>query len=122
MVEEKRDPPVHTIRVGGVKGSIWKNTIEKNGQKFDVYSTTINRSYKKGEDWNTTDSYRLNDLHAVCTISQLAFQKIAELKQGEASASHLFLSPYEDLFIACPQCSETHYRNQHHVCKEVIVE
>lgn len=53
--------PVHEIRCGGVKASIWRN----GGEHGDFHAVTFSRSYRDGEAWKTTGSYRFAHLLAL---------------------------------------------------------
>ena len=66
--------PVHEIRVGGIRGSVWKNETEK-GPRFN---TTFDRSYRDGEEWKTSDSFGRDDLLTLGFVAQEALRWIVE--------------------------------------------
>ncbi len=57
MTNEKQKP-VHEIKLGAVRASIWKNESEK---KQPFYSVSIGRIYKSGDDWKTSSSFGEKD-------------------------------------------------------------
>jgi hypothetical protein len=65
--------PVHEIRRGGIKASIWLN--ERNGNP--VHSVTITRSFKRGETWHETPSYFRSHLAQMLETLSKAEQWIA---------------------------------------------
>jgi hypothetical protein len=69
--------PVHEIRVGGIRASIWKNETDK-GPRFN---TTFDRSYRDGEEWKTSDSFGRDDLLTLGFVAQEALRWIVEQRQ-----------------------------------------
>ena len=55
---EETQKPVHEIRLGNIKGAIWKNTTDKG----DRFNATFSRLYKKEEQWQSSDSFGRDDL------------------------------------------------------------
>ncbi len=66
----KTNSPAHTIRIGYIKGTIWKNG--------DHYNTTVTRSFKndKGE-WQDGDSFGHADLPVLAKIADQATEWIS---------------------------------------------
>lgn len=60
----KQNGPAHTIRIGNVKCTIWKNDTH--------YNTTFTRSYKDNGDWKDGDSFGTGDLPAVAKVADMA--------------------------------------------------
>ncbi len=57
---EGNRPPVHTLRYGLIKVSIWENEAG-NGSTF--FSVTVSRSYQDERDeWHDTQSFNFSDL------------------------------------------------------------
>ncbi len=56
--------PVHEIRLGSVKVSIWKNPTEHGAR----HSLRASRLYKDGENWKSTDSFGRDDLLALAKV------------------------------------------------------
>lgn len=65
--QQNENRPVHTIRHGRIKATIWKNPTER-GPMFNV---TFVRSYQDdGENWHDTQSFGVGDL---MTVAKAAF-------------------------------------------------
>jgi len=75
--------PEAVFKCGGVKATVWKNTIQKEGIDRIVFSVTIDRTYKEGETWKTTSSFNVNDLPKVRTVSVKAYEFIELTEQLE---------------------------------------
>ena len=69
---ETSNAPVHTIRVNGIRASIWKNETDKGPR----YNTTFERSYRDGEEWKNSDSYGREDLLVLSYVAKEAFRWI----------------------------------------------
>lgn len=70
----EKQMPKTTIRAGGVKATIWEN-VNKDNQVY--HSVVIERSYKDKEDkWQTTNSYRVQDLPKLIAILQKTFNEL----------------------------------------------
>lgn len=59
--------PVHTIRVGNVHASIWRN----NGENGDFFNATYEIRYEKEGEWKTGKNYG--------PVDSLCLQKAASL-------------------------------------------
>ena len=57
--------PVHEIRIGRIKATIWENETS-NGTRHNV---TIQRLYKEGDAWKSTDSFGRDDLPLVAKVA-----------------------------------------------------
>jgi len=55
------NPPVHAVRYGAIKATIWKNQTS-NGP---MYNVTLTRSYKDGDQWKDSSSFGYDDLLVV---------------------------------------------------------
>lgn len=61
--------PVHEIRLGRVKASLWANSFE-NGCRYNV---TVSRLYKDDSNkWRSSDSFGRDDVPLVCKVLDLA--------------------------------------------------
>lgn len=60
--------PIHEIRLGALKASIWRNETE-NGPRFN---TTLVRIYRDGEQWKTTDSFGRDELLLLAKLADLS--------------------------------------------------
>ena len=65
-------PPVHTIRMGLVKASIWKNET-KAGLRHQV---TIYRLFKNGDVWQESTRFGRDDLPLVSKVMELCHEWI----------------------------------------------
>jgi len=50
--------PVHEVRLGAIKATIWENETSV-GTRHNV---TVARLYKDGDDWKQTESFGRDDL------------------------------------------------------------
>lgn len=71
-------PPVHEVRIGRVRCTIWENEDPERGPWF---SATFTRSYKQGDEWKTAQSFGRDDMLVVAEVARLAFLWIA-IQQG----------------------------------------
>jgi hypothetical protein len=69
--------PVHEIRVGGIRASIWRNESDK-GPRFN---TTFERSFRDGDEWKTSDSFGRDDLLTLGFVAQEALRWIVDQRQ-----------------------------------------
>jgi hypothetical protein len=60
MSTTKGNRPVHEVRLGTVKASIWENTYGETTR----HNVTFVRAYKdkEGDQWKTTESFGRDDL------------------------------------------------------------
>jgi len=71
--KKKGSPPVYTERAGLVKADVWENTSSE-GKTFKTVS--VQRSYKDKEDkWQTTTSFRVNDLPRLQLVLAKVYEK-----------------------------------------------
>ena len=66
--------PAHTIRLGKIKATIWRNTVEGRA----LYNTTIRRTYKDGNSFKDSDSFGRDDLLLVAKVADLAHTWVCE--------------------------------------------
>jgi len=66
---ETSNAPVHTIRVNGIRASIWKNETDKGPR----YNTTFERSYRDGESWKNSENYGREDLLVLAYVAKASF-------------------------------------------------
>src|SRR5688572_28258649 len=65
---EIRQRPANEIRLGAIKGTIWKNETS-NGVRYNV---TFSRLYKDGDQWKSTESFGRDDLLMLATVADQA--------------------------------------------------
>jgi len=76
--QQQRDRPVHEVRRGNIRASIWLNHHAEKGEWFNV---TTSRAYKDAQgNWKNATSYGKDDLLALGEVSRLAYHWI-ELEQ-----------------------------------------
>lgn len=66
--------PVHEIRLGRIRASIWRNETQ-NGPRHNV---TISRLYKEGDSWKDSSSFGRDDLPLVTKVADQAHSWIFE--------------------------------------------
>ena len=80
--------PETVFKVGAVRASIFRNTIEKNGQLIPLPKVAIEVRYKdKTGQWQGTNSLSLNDLPKAILALQKAFDYLMAHKQPEQAKS-----------------------------------
>ncbi len=70
----KSSPPVHEVRLGRIKATIWENSTQ-NGKRHNV---TVARIYKDGDSWKESTSFGRDDLPLIGKVSDLAHTWIYE--------------------------------------------
>jgi hypothetical protein len=60
--------PVHVIRLGLIKASIWKNQT-KSGERHNV---TVARLYKNGDTWKESSHFGRDDLLSLAKVADMA--------------------------------------------------
>lgn len=72
--QNQNSRPVHSIRIGTVRASIWEN---RSGEST-WYNVTVSRSYKDGDQWKNSDSFGRDDLLPLAKVVDLAHTWICE--------------------------------------------
>ena len=68
--------PLSTVRIGGIKATIWENTDD---QGIVRYNTTVTRTYlDQDKNWQENNSFSLDDLPRLRLASEQAFAQIHE--------------------------------------------
>ena len=76
--------PETVFKVGAVRASVFRNTIEKNGQSIPLPKVVIEVRYKdKTGQWQGTNSLSLNDLPKATLALQKAFDYLMGHKGTE---------------------------------------
>ena len=74
-MENKKNLPKKTIRVGAIAATIWKNEITNNNEKTFYFSVSLNRNYKdKDGNWKNTTSLRSSDLPKAMLVLNKAYE------------------------------------------------
>ena len=70
----KQQKPVHEIRMGRIKATIWSNDTS-NGSRHNV---TFSRLYKDGDKWEQSTTFGRDDLPLVMKVANQAHDWIFE--------------------------------------------
>lgn len=76
------DRPAAEVRLGRIKAVIWANAGE-DGERW--YTVQLVRLYRDGERWQSTHSFRRDDLLLVAKVADLAHSKVCELVAADAA-------------------------------------
>jgi len=63
-----KQQPVHEIRLGAIKATIWENQTDA-GVRHNV---NVSRLYKEEDQWKQAESFGRNDLPLVAKVADLA--------------------------------------------------
>jgi hypothetical protein len=63
-----KQQPVHEIRLGAIKATIWANETTA-GMRHNV---TVTRLYKDGDEWKRTESFGRDDLPVLAKVVDMA--------------------------------------------------
>jgi hypothetical protein len=77
-----KNRPVHEIRLGAIRASIWENTVGDSHR----HNVTLSRIYKDGEQWKSTESFGRDDLLVVAKVADRAHTWICDQRQNAESA------------------------------------
>lgn len=67
---QQKQKPVHEIRLGRIKASIWANETENRDVWFNV---AVTRLYKDGDHWRDTSTFSRDDLPIVAKVADMAY-------------------------------------------------
>lgn len=73
-MSKSNQQPVHEIRLGAIKATIWENDTEVGTH----HNVTVSRLFKEGEDWKQTTSFGREDLLTLAKVVDLAHSWIHE--------------------------------------------
>lgn len=79
--------PKKRFKCGGVTAAVWENEQATNDGTFTVESVTFSRRYRKSDgEWDSTSSFRKNDLPKLQVVCQQAYEFLnAKQPQTESS-------------------------------------
>ena len=83
MAEQQKRRPVHEIRLGSVKGAVWRN----DGPNGPWHTVTFERLYKDGEEWKSTHSFRAEDLLVLAKLADQAHSWMIEQEVDAVDAA-----------------------------------
>jgi len=76
--------PEKVFKMGAVRASIFRNTIERSGQTVAIAKVIIEVRYKdKAGEWKGTNSLSLNELPKAVTALQKAYEYLLENKDSD---------------------------------------
>ena len=76
--EPQRNPPVDTLREGGLKATIWRN----EGQNGAYHSVNLSRTYKDDQgNYHDTGSFRAQDKLGLSELSRQAHYRTHDLNR-----------------------------------------
>jgi len=70
--------PVHEIKLGRIRASIWAN---ETGGQSTWFNVTFLRLYRDGDEWKATSSFGRDDLPLVSKAAEMAYAWIWNGKQ-----------------------------------------
>lgn len=73
------NPPIHTIRMGLIKASIWRNQTRMG----DRHNVSLSRLYKNGDTWKESTRLGKDDLLVASKVLDQAHSWIIEANQHE---------------------------------------
>jgi hypothetical protein len=85
-MSEEKNKPVSKYKAGNVECAVWEQKTDKG----DFLTVSSHRNYlkkdgdaKKSEDWEKTNSLRINDIPAMILVLQKAYEyaKLGEKKE-----------------------------------------
>ena len=80
---ETKNAPVHEIRMGRIKGTVWSNDTQ-NGMR---YNTTFARLYRVEDQWRETQSFGRDDLPLLAKVADQVHSWIfANASSGQSEA------------------------------------
>lgn len=66
--------PVHEVRLGRIKATIWENST-RDGTRHNV---SLSRIYKDGNQWKDSTSFGRDDLPLVAKVADIAHSWVYE--------------------------------------------
>jgi hypothetical protein len=79
--QPKTNKPVHEVRLGRIRASVWLN---RNSKGEEWFSVTLSRSYKDAQGaWKNASSLGLDDLLVAGEVLKQAALWIYQERQGE---------------------------------------
>ena len=86
-MNETKNRPVFSVKVGAVRAAIWRNHRETgNGQGFESVQVVLERTYKdRSGNYNSTHSLGMNDIPKAVLALNTAYEYLAEGQGGEVT-------------------------------------
>ena len=77
--------PVHEIKLGRIRASIWTNSSDRQDVWFNV---SVSRVYRDGDQWKTSTSFGRDDLPLVAKAVEMAYAWIWNAKGNNGDRKH----------------------------------
>lgn len=78
--------PEKKFKCGAVEAAVFVNEIDKDGKALKIRKVSVQKRYRNADgDWNSTNSYDINDLPKLKLVADEAYRYLA-LGQGSESA------------------------------------
>lgn len=74
MATQTAKRPVHEVRLGRIKATIWENST-RDGTRHNV---SLSRIYKDGNQWKDSTSFGRDDLPLVMKVADMAHTWVYE--------------------------------------------
>ena len=75
--------PEKVFKVGAVRASIFRNTIQQQGRTITIPKVVLEVRYKdKGGKWKSTNSFSTNEVPKAILALQKTFDYVLEAKDG----------------------------------------
>ena len=80
--------PIKKFQAGGLSAAVWKNPVKLgNGSDGNMLSVTLDRRYKDNQgEWQSSSSYRLNDLPKAVLVLTQAYAFVATAGDKDVDA------------------------------------
>lgn len=78
--------PVHEIRLGRIKASIWANKSENSGTRHNVTACRLYKEKPDSKEWSFSDSFGRDDLLTLAKVLDQAHTWIFE-QSGKSEAA-----------------------------------
>ena len=82
MATQEAKRPVHEVRLGRIKATIWENDT-RDGIRHNV---SLSRIYKDGNQWKDSTSFGRDDLPLVMKVADMAHTWVYENASASATA------------------------------------
>ena len=80
--------PEMKFRAGAISATVWQNSIQGENGTSSYNSVSLERVYKDKEgNWQTTNSFRMNDLPKLALVAQKAYEFVVFKKNDEQTSS-----------------------------------
>jgi hypothetical protein len=83
MATQTAKRPVHEVRLGRIKATIWENDT-RDGIRHNV---SLSRIYKDGNQWKDSTSFGRDDLPLVMKVADMAHTWVYENSNASATAN-----------------------------------